>query len=1064
VGSDAFLVPYRILRRVVKRDRRLTWLGGARPGCYVITGIALAAIVDGQEVGLPAGEPWPETVILVAQPEPEELAYAADLDIVRGVWRRLLRARIESEVDLAFRSGRIDGAGLAKRISEIGRTEFEEARMVLRKDGLLLPPDTDLATYRAFAAVFLEFILFEPAALPVLFPAIEEPDRVRAILEQDVDARGLLDRTRLAGAPTSPIAPERNTSVPDPITESSLVALSPALPGDPSARVRRLTAEARKATERGNSVRAAILWKRLAQQKPMGEDRVPRAAARSALKDLAVRLRKALFVQKGESSLWADALSPLLDRATSEFWSPERRLLHDLQNVCLDHEREVFRLEPLGWILSWGRRPLRHPLPHLREVTMSRHLRSASRRLRRVRLPSDAQVRLEGLLRTAVENSEKELRDRFRPWVDATIESTWVPPVNLPERVAYRKLIEELLDPIQSRGFSTLGDLRDAASRSNLKLHDLSGPAEFFRGDRLLQADKELGTVLDGVHRRGEVYLRWLQRLSAAAFGTRVGRFVTLHFALPFGGAFVLLKGLEEINDVFVARFTGFHVHLTSMASVLLLGALALGIINYVRFRQPFLAALRAIGRILRAVLLDLPLRVFHHPLVQKLIASWPAIAAWRLAIKPGFLAVVFWAIGRWVRISPGPGTILGVGAFLAASLLFNTRTGQMIEEVTIEQVSQAWRSLIFEVLPGLFHIVMAAFDRAREWVEKLIYAGDEWLRFREGQSRGLLALKAVLGLGWGVVTYAARIYLNLLVEPQLNPIKHFPVVTVAAKIMLPVALTITRLIALTLTPFVGSLIAGAIAAVTVFFLPGVFGFLVWEFRSNWLLYEANRAKALGPVVVGSHGETVVRLLRPGFHSGTLPKLFRRLRRALAPGLEGKAIRNREALHHVEESVRKLVDRDLAALLHESPALEHRLAEPGEIHLAANRIRFELTGGDDVRAGLWIDLVEQSGLLTSAVVRPGWLASLSALERRTLGVAMAGFYKICGVDLVDHLEKGDAGSSAVSAAASEVLCPLQSVAFADVEIPWREWILAWEAGAERAGEAHTPDWAIRFRP
>ena len=60
--------------------------------------------------------------------------------------------------------------------------------------------------------------------------------------------------------------------------------------------------------------------------------------------------------------------------------------------------------------------------------------------------------------------------------------------------------------------------------------------------------------------------------------------------------------------------------------------------------------------------------------------------------------------------------------------------------------------------------------------------------------------------------------------------------------------------------------------------LPGVFGFLVWELKSNWRLYEANRPEALGPLVVGGHGETVVGLLRPGFHSGTLPKLFGRLR------------------------------------------------------------------------------------------------------------------------------------------------------------------------------------------
>ena len=40
---------------------------------------------------------------------------------------------------------------------------------------------------------------------------------------------------------------------------------------------------------------------------------------------------------------------------------------------------------------------------------------------------------------------------------------------------------------------------------------------------------------LDGVYRRGEIYLRWLQRLSSAAFGTSVGRFLTLFLVLPFG-------------------------------------------------------------------------------------------------------------------------------------------------------------------------------------------------------------------------------------------------------------------------------------------------------------------------------------------------------------------------------------------------------------------------------------------------------------------------------------------------------------------------------------------------
>ena len=165
----------------------------------------------------------------------------------------------------------------------------------------------------------------------------------------------------------------------------------------------------------GITVRAAILWTRAAERAGPEAGQAERAAARAAMRRLAVRLRKALFVQKGESSLWVEALTPLLRLAALEFWSPERRLLHDLQNVCLDHEREVFRLEPIGWLFSLGRRPLKHPLPHLREVTMSKHLRTAAKRLRRVRPRREAAGRLDGLLRPAVHRAEVALRERFRP-------------------------------------------------------------------------------------------------------------------------------------------------------------------------------------------------------------------------------------------------------------------------------------------------------------------------------------------------------------------------------------------------------------------------------------------------------------------------------------------------------------------------------------------------------------------------------------------------------------------------------------------------------------------------
>src|SRR5207249_5018354 len=138
----------------------------------------------------------------------------------------------------------------------------------------------------------------------------------------------------------------------------------------------------------------------------------------------------------------------------------------------------------------------------------------------------------------------------------------------------------------------------------------------------------------------------------------------------------------------------------------------------------------------------------------------------------------------------------------------------------------------------------------------------------------------------------------------------------------------------------------------------------------------------------------------PGFHSGTLPKLFARLRRKWRAGREPAALKHREALHHVEQSVRRLVERDFAALLHESRWLGHRSIEPGSIHLATNRIRIELIAGNRDGPSLWIDLEESSGVLAARVSQPGWLESLSADERRTLSDAVAGLYKISGVELV----------------------------------------------------------------
>src|SRR4051812_6957762 len=69
------LVPPRLLRRVIKQDRKLPGVGLQVPHrkTYVIGREALLAIVDADELGAAARE-LPATLILLTRPDPERVA------------------------------------------------------------------------------------------------------------------------------------------------------------------------------------------------------------------------------------------------------------------------------------------------------------------------------------------------------------------------------------------------------------------------------------------------------------------------------------------------------------------------------------------------------------------------------------------------------------------------------------------------------------------------------------------------------------------------------------------------------------------------------------------------------------------------------------------------------------------------------------------------------------------------------------------------------------------------------------------------------------------------------
>ena len=303
---------------------------------------------------------------------------------------------------------------------------------------------------------------------------------------------------------------------------------------------------------------------------------------------------RALRIDEEAAREWRAALGPLLAFAAGGWWNPEGRFLYDLQKVCVDHEREVYSVSVVDWLLDWnnwrhGFRPLRKPLPRQRPVLVCKHLRSAAHRLPRLRLTASQRGRLSRLLHDAVHDAERRVREELRPPVVESLDAAGLCPHTAVERAARQKLVEELLDETVRRGFLGMGNLRDAVSRNQMKLHDLEGPAEFFSGDQLLRLNRRLAGSLAGVYRPGEAYLRFFQRFSSLLFATRFGRLLTRTVLIPFGGAFLILAGLEHTVGLLLHKLAGVPKEaieeLTRPHSIVGLGLFLFAVVNWPAFR-----------------------------------------------------------------------------------------------------------------------------------------------------------------------------------------------------------------------------------------------------------------------------------------------------------------------------------------------------------------------------------------------------------------------------------------------------------------------------------------------
>lgn len=1018
---------------------------------------------------------------------------------LRIYWRSLFKAAIARALEMKVANRSLSRADCEERLASFGAAAAREIAYVLLAEHLVAPNSDAIAQYCAFAATYLDLISFDSHLVASYFPTLPSVHKVGATLSQDVDGTQLLAETRPDGAADPHLEPSPDLQWEAPESDEAVARcrLDPAL----------ALGRADEAEQRGNHVRAAILRTQVAAiAAEPDRDRI-RKDAEDALGKLIGALAEVFDWDADLRREWHQSLCPLLEHAARGVWSRAARCLYELQKVPADLAREVYAIDLAEFIRTFGHRPVKRPLPYARPVLILMSLKKAQGQMLRAGLGIRSQVRIDRLFHHQIQALERTIRHDLTPVVTVALVDAGFEPRNTVEEVARDKIVAELLDRVCERGYLRLGNLRDAIARNRLKMADLAGPGEFFRGDSLLRADINLAYAVDGVYRKGEFYLRWIQRMISLFFGTNLGRGFTLYIAAPFGGAFLALMFLEElrhmgskiasiaikpaaaaklatpmqtkqgeppespdlivadevhvgddgefeivelspntitsddvrvgddgeviwygtepgaalVTDVFTSSATAVPAKqphgsiLIAWPTILGFGVFLLLMFHVRPFRRAVFTVLRYTWRFVRGALWDLPVGLWRSRTIRGFLQSRPVRFLVRHFWSPLLITLLAFVILPFVGVSPWF-LFRWWWAIWAGLTLMYIPWRWLVQDRIAEAVSDWWRIVRVNLLPGLIATIIDAFKMLANWIERKLYAVDEWLRFRGGDSQGSLATKAILGLIWFPIAYAFRFIFYLLVEPQINPVKHFPVVTVSHKViwpMVPEIAELTGLSVLTVSTFVNG-------------IPGIFGFIAWELKENWRLYEANSSSRLRPVTIGSHGESMRGLLRPGFHSGTVPTLYRKLRHADPT----RATWLHHELVHTAEGVSRFVERELIDLLERSSWRQLHI-RVDDVHFGCQRLAIELTssiGGDSVV----LAFENIGGRIEASLDSMGWFDHLTEPQRVVLVAALRGLLDMAAAERVDGKDRVEG-----------TVAPVLGCSDLARRVTWTEWSERW---------------------
>src|SRR5262249_47743425 len=149
-------------------------------------------------------------------------------------------------------------------------------------------------------------------------------------------------------------------------------------------------------------------------------------------------------------------------------------------------------------------------------------------------------------------------------------------------------------------------------------------------------------------------------------------------------------------------------------------------------------------------------------------IESWPFQLFYWVLFAPLLLTGITWAC-----YPPLGGSYVHLGVvFVLALVLVSTALGRGLVGILGHFVARLFTFLRDGFVQGFVKFLVDFFKELVHLFESLFHVVDEWLRFRSGENWATRAARMVLAVIWFPVSYLARVYFLVLIEPGFNPIK----------------------------------------------------------------------------------------------------------------------------------------------------------------------------------------------------------------------------------------------------------------------------------------------------